>query len=89
MILKKKLRKKTTARIFKLRHTLEETKEVKPNVSSGKEIHVATKISEKEETQGKTHVTTEKLSCNKNQGDGATNYVATKKLGCNNQMKKL
>ena len=47
--------------IFKLRHTLEETKEVKPKVSHDKEIQVATKIPKKEETLGKTHVATENL----------------------------
>ena len=44
-----------------MRHTPEETKEVKPKVSYDKEIHVATKIPEKEETLGKTHVLTENL----------------------------
>ena len=42
-------------------HTPKETKEVNPKVSRDKEIQVATKIPEKEETLGKTHVTTENL----------------------------
>ena len=34
---------------------------MKPKVSHDKEIHVATKIPEKKETLGKTHVATENL----------------------------
>ena len=53
-----------------MRHTPEETKEVKPKVSRDKEIHVATKIPEKEETLAKTHVTTENLVATRIKGIG-------------------
>ena len=53
-----------------MRHTPEETKEVKPKVSHDKEIHVATKIPEKEETLGKTHVAIENLVATRIKGIG-------------------
>ena len=53
-----------------MRHTPEETKEVKPKVSRDKEIHVATKIPEKEETLGKTHVAIENLVATRIKGIG-------------------
>ena len=59
-----------TVRIFKLEHTPEETEEVKPSVSHDKEIHVMTKIPEKEETLGKTHVATENLVATRIKGMG-------------------
>ena len=61
------------------------TKEVKPNVSRDKEIHVATKIPVKEETLGKTQVATENLVATRIKGMGQQpklrkrNWVATTK----------
>ena len=43
---------------------------MKPKVSRDKEIHVATRIPEKEETLGKTHVATENLVAIRNKGMG-------------------
>ena len=56
-----KAKKKKTTRISKLRHTPEGTKDVKKKVSRDKEIHVVTRILEKEDTIGKTHVAIENL----------------------------
>ena len=53
-----------------MRHTPKETKEVKPKVSRDKEIHVATKIQEKEETLGKTHVATKNVVATRIKGIG-------------------
>ena len=53
-----------------MRHTPEEIKVVKPKVIRDKEIHVATKIPEKEETLGKTHVATENLVATRIKGMG-------------------
>ena len=53
-----------------MRHIPEETKEVKPQVSRDKEIHVATMIPEKEETLGKTHVAIENLVATRIKGMG-------------------
>ena len=43
---------------------------MKPKVSRDKEIHVATRIPEKEETLGKTHVATENWVSIRNKGMG-------------------
>ena len=53
-----------------MRHTPEEIKEVKLKVSRDKEIHVATRIPDKEETLGKTHVSTENLVATRIKGMG-------------------
>ena len=53
-----------------MRNTPEETKEVKPKVSRDKQIHVVTRIPEKEETLGKTHVATENLVATRIKGIG-------------------
>ena len=53
-----------------MRHTPEETKEVKPKVSRDKKIKVATKILEKEETLGKTYVEIENLVTTRIKGIG-------------------
>ena len=63
-----------------MRHTPEETKEVKPKVSRDKEIHVARKIPEKEETLGKTHVATESLVATRIKGIG-NNLSRDKEIG--------
>ena len=64
---------------------------MKPKVSRDKEIHVATKILEKEETLGKTHVAVKNLvatrikgmgnnlSCDKETGSRKPNEEAVKK----------
>ena len=43
---------------------------MKPKVSRNKEIHVTTKIPEKEETLGKTHVATKNLVATRTKGMG-------------------
>ena len=53
-----------------MRHTPEETKEVKSKVSRNKEIHVTTKIPKKEEILGKTHVAIENLVATRIKGIG-------------------
>ena len=63
-----------------MRHTPEETKEVKPKVSHDKEINVPTKIPEKEEILGKTHVATENLVSTRIKGIG-NNFSRDKETG--------